>query len=163
MKTLSNWLAHVNQLDTTVNSWLVGNSHTLLRVGTGLIFLELGLLKFFLGGSFVDDMATYLLTNGVLSVQATTLIVVLVECVTGLCFINHRFLRLGVWLLSVQLIGAVVPFILFSNDLLRALFSTPTLLVQYISTEVLLVAAGLFIAANWTKAQPDAKTDQAWA
>ncbi|MBO0949001.1 hypothetical protein [Fibrella forsythiae] len=153
MKALNTFFARFNQFDLTFNRWLVDHSSTLLRLFTGVVFLEFGLIKFVFGSTPVEDLTANLLTGGLVSGDSATNIVALLECITGLCFLNSRSLRFGVWLLAVQLVGALVPFIFFSNELLLSLFYTKTLIVQYVLTEVILVAAGIFIALNWRAAK----------
>ena len=160
MKVLMNFFDRFNQLDTTVNQWLVENSSTLLRICTGMVFLEFGLIKFFYGSGPVEGLATYLLTGGLLSGDIATLCVAILECVTGACFLSSRSIRLGIWLLGVQLLGALVPLLLFSNELIRSLSTTPVLVAQYIITEIVLVATGLFIAVNWNKSR--FRSEKAW-
>ncbi|RYF76773.1 MAG: DoxX family membrane protein [Cytophagaceae bacterium] len=164
MKALNAFFDRFNELDTAFHRWLVDNSSTLLRLFTGVVFLEFGLIKFFYGSTPVEDLTTDLLTGGLLSGDSATTIVALLECITGLCFLTSRSLRFGIWLLAVQLIGALVPFIFFSNELLLSLFYTQTLIVQYILTEVILVAAGIFIALNWrtARAQLASKPERVW-
>ncbi|WP_375446789.1 DoxX family membrane protein [uncultured Fibrella sp.] len=146
-----NFFNRFDQLDTTVNRWLVENSSTLLRICTGVVFLEFGLIKFFYGSSPVEGLATYVLTGGLLTGGTATHLVALLECITGACFLSSRSIRLVIWLLGIQLLGALVPFVFFSNELILSLFNTPTLVVQYMLTEIVLVATGLFIAVNWNK------------
>lgn len=160
MKVLMNFFNRFDQLDATVNQWLVENSRTLLRICTGIVFLEFGLIKFFYGSSPVEDLATYMLTGGVLADDTATHIVALLECITGLCFLSSRSIRLGVWLLGVQLLGALVPFVFFSNELILSLVNTPALAAQYIITEIVLVATGLFIAISWSKTR--IRSQEAW-
>jgi len=58
-----------------------------------------------------------------------------------------------VWLMLVQLLGAMSPLLLFPGQLFTGPWSAPTLAAQYIIKDVVLVAAALLIASTWTGAR----------
>ena len=156
MKTLANLFDQFDQLDTRISCWLVAHSISLLRLCLGLIFLGFGMLKFFPGISPIEDLATRttaLLTLGVLTGQGAMNFVAGVECVIGVCFLSGRFLRVGVWLMAAQMIGAMSPLVFFPGELFPGPLQAPTLAAQYILKDIILVAAGMVIAATWTGAR----------
>lgn len=145
-----------DQLDTRLNQWLVAYSIPVLRIALGGIFLAFALLKFFPGLSPIEDLATRTttaLTFGLVSGHAAMVLVATLECIIGLCFISGRFLRVGVWLMGAQMLGAMSPLVLFPGELFPAPLHTPTLAAQYIIKDVVLVAAGMVIASTWTGAR----------
>ena len=145
-----------DRLDTAMNRWLVANSIAILRVSIGFVFLAFGFLKFFPGLSPIEDLAgrtTAALSFGLLSADAGMAVVAALECAIGLCFITGRFLRVGVWLMGAQMLGAMSPLVLFPGELFSGPGHAPTLAAQYIVKDVILVAAGLVIAATWTGAR----------
>jgi len=156
MKTLSNLFYRFDQLDTAINRWLVAHSIALLRIGMGLVFLGFGVLKFFPGISPIEELATrttHVLTLGVLSGHAAMDFVAGLECIIGICFLTGRFLRVGVWLMAAQMIGAMSPLLLYPQELFIKPYFAPTLAAQYIIKDIILVAAGMVIAATWTGAR----------
>ena len=156
MNTLAHLFNRFDQLDTTLNRWLVAHSIALLRIGMGLVFLGFGALKFFPGVSPIEDLATRtttLLTFGVLSGHSAMNFVAGLECIIGICFLTGRFLRVGVWLMAAQMAGAMSPLLLFPSELFAGPFHAPTLAAQYIVKDIILVAAGMVIASTWTGAQ----------
>ena len=153
---MSNLLDRFDHLDTRLNQWLVAHSIPLLRLALGGIFLAFGLLKFFPGLSPIEDLATRTteaLSFGLVSGRVAMVIIATLECLIGLSFVTGRFLRVGVWLLAGQMIGAMSPLVLFPGELFPGPLYTPTLAAQYIIKDVVLVAAGMVIASTWTGAR----------
>lgn len=145
-----------DRLDTGLNRWLVANSIWILRVSIGFVFVAFGILKFFPGFSPIEDLAgrtSSVLSFGVLAPGAGMVLIAALECAIGLCFLTGRFLRVGVWLMGAQMLGAMSPLFLFPAELFPSPSHAPTLAAQYIVKDVILVAAGLVIAATWTGAR----------
>lgn len=156
MKTLTQLFDRFDQLDTTLNQWLVTHSIGILRVCMGLVFVGFGTLKFFPGISPIEDLATRtttLLTLGLLSGHRAMNFVAGLECIIGVCFLSGRFLRVGVWLLAAQMIGAMSPLLLFPGELFSGPQHAPSLAAQYILKDIILIAAGMVIASTWTGAR----------
>lgn len=156
MKTIANLFERFDRLDTSINRWLVSNSIVILRVCMGLVFLGFGILKFFPGISPIEDLATRttaILTLGLLSGHSAMDFVAGLECIIGVCFLSGRFLRVGVWLMAAQMIGAMSPLVLFPGELFPGSLHTPSLAAQYILKDIILVAAGMVIASTWTGAR----------
>ena len=144
-----------DRLDTAINRWLVAHSIALLRVSLGVVFLFFGVIKFFPGASPIEELATRTttaLTLGVIPPSAGLVVIAVLECAIGLCFITGKFLRVGVWLMGAQMLGAMSPLALFPGELFGPSL-TPTLAAQYIIKDVILIAAALVIAATWTGAR----------
>ena len=145
-----------DQLDTRINGWLVKHSISLLRVSLGLIFLVFGVLKFFPGISPIEGLATRTteaLSFAMLSPGVGMKVIAVLECAIGLSFISGRFLRVAVWLMGAQMIGAMSPLVLFPGELFSGPSHAPSLVAQYIIKDIVLVGAGLVIAATWNGAQ----------
>ncbi len=145
-----------DRLDTALNRWLVANSIGFLRVSTGFVFLAFGFLKFFPGLSPIEDLAgrtASALSLGMLTPAAAMVAIATLECAIGLCFVTGRFLRVAVWLMGAQMMGAMSPLALYPGELFSGPSHAPTLAAQYIAKDVILVAAGLVIAAKWTGAR----------
>lgn len=156
MKALPRLFARFDQLDTRLNRWLVTYSIVLLRLSMGLVFLGFGVLKFFPSISPIEDLATrttVALTFGQVTGHHAMDLIAGLECLIGACFLTGRFLRVGVWLMAVQMLGAMSPLLLFPGELFHGPFHAPTLAAQYIIKDIILVAAGMVIAATWTGAK----------
>ncbi len=101
-----------DRLDTALNRWLVANSIGILRVSMGFVFLAFGFLKFFPGLSPIEDLAgrtASALSLGMLTPGAAMVAIATLECLIGLCFVTGRFLRVAVWLMGAQMVGAMSP------------------------------------------------------
>ncbi len=156
MKTITSLFAQFDRIDTRINNWLVAYSILLLRIGLGVVFLGFGLLKFFPGISPIEDLATRttgVLTLGMITGHNAMDFVAGLECIIGVCFISGRFLRVGVWLMAAQMVGAMSPLVIFPGELFAGPYHAPTLAAQYIIKDVILVAAGMVIASTWTGAR----------
>lgn len=144
-----------DRLDTSLNRWLVAHSITLLRVSLGLVFLLFGALKFFPGASPIEALATQtttVLTFGLLPPGVGLVVIAALEVAIGLCFVTGRLLRVGVWLMGAQMLGAMSPLLLFPGELFGPGL-VPTLAAQYIIKDIILVAAAMVIAATWSGAR----------
>ena len=126
-------------------------SITLLRISLGLVFLGFGLLKFVPGLSPVEGLVERtmsLLTFGLLTGGVATGVVAAMESAIGLSLLTGRYLRLGLGLLGIAMVGILSPIVLFAD---RLFFSqagfAPTLEAQYVLKDVVLLAAALVVAA----------------
>jgi putative oxidoreductase len=145
-----------DRLDTSLNRWLVAHSITILRISLGVIFLVFGAMKFFPGLSPIEDLATRTttaLTFGLIPPSVGLVMIAALEVAIGLCFVTGRFLRVGVWLMGAQMLGAMSPLLFFPGELFAGPFRAPTLAAQYIIKDVVLVAAAMVIASTWTGAR----------
>lgn len=155
METVNKLFERFDRLDTSLNRWLVAHSITLLRVSLGLVFILFGALKFFPGASPIEALATQtttVLTFGMLPPGVGLVVIAALEVAIGLCFVTGRLLRVGVWLMGAQMLGAMSPLILFPGELFGPGL-LPTLAAQYILKDIILVAAAMVIAATWSGAR----------
>ena len=136
-------------IENALHRWLVGHSAMALRVSVGAVFLGFGVLKYFPGASPAEDlvMSTMsMVTFGLVTDWPGMVFVATVECLVGLCLLTGRGMRVGIWLLAVLLVGVLSPLILLTDRLFTGL--APTLEGQYVIKDVILVTAGLVIAAT---------------
>ena len=148
---MTNPFTRFDRLDTSLNRWLVANSVGLLRLSLGLVFLVFGVLKFIPGLSPIEDLVTQTttaLTFGLVPPSVGLVLVATLESAVGLCLLTGRFLGVAVWLMLLQLLGAMSPLLLFPGS-----WFAPTLAAQYIVKDVVLVAAALLLASTWTGAR----------
>ena len=128
--------------------WLADHSVAILRVSLGLVFLMFGILKFIPGASPAEELAVrtvQTLSFGMLSAQAALLLTAVVETFIAVTLITGRLLRTGLVVMAGALVGILSPLVLFFADLFPG---APTLEAQYVLKDVVLVAAGLVIAAS---------------
>jgi len=122
-----------------------------LRISVGAVFLGFGALKYFPGVSPAEDLVhatTELLTFGVVPGGVSIVAVATLECFIGACLIFGRLMRLAIWLLALQFIGIMSPLVLSPDRLFAGPYGAPTLEGQYVLKDVILVAAGVVIAAG---------------
>jgi putative oxidoreductase len=131
-----------------VRGWLARHSIDVLRVSVGLVFLGFGVLKFFPGASPAQELAVRTLEKlslGILSGEMALLVTALSECFIGITLISGKLLKSGLVVLGASLVGIMSPLVLFFTDLFPG---APTLEAQYVLKDIVLVAAGLVIAAR---------------
>lgn len=130
------------------------HSVDILRVSLGLVFLGFGVLKFFPGASPAEALVIRTLdtlTLGIIDGRNAVLLTALMECFIGLTLVTGKFLRTGLLVLGLSLVGIMSPLVLFFGDLFPG---TPTLEAQYVLKDIVLAAAGLVIAAKALAASP---------
>ena len=138
------------RLEARLAGWLARYSVNVLRVSLGLVFLGFGALKFVPGLSPVEPLAEQTvetLTLGLFPGGVGIGLVALLETAIGLLLVTGRYLRLGLVLLGVTMVGILAPLVLFPDELFGRRFFAPTLEAQYVLKDVVLLAAGLVIAA----------------
>ena len=128
-------------------AWLADHSIAILRVSLGLVFLMFGILKFVPGASPAEALAVrtvQTLSLGILPAQAAALLTAVIETFIGLTLVSGRLLRTGLAVMATALVGIMSPLVLFAADLFPG---APTLEAQYVLKDIVLVAAGLVVAA----------------
>jgi hypothetical protein len=136
-------------IENGLHRWLVRHSAMALRVSVGAVYLVFGVLKYIPGASPAEDLVVTtmsLLTFGFVPDGLGLVLVATLECFIGLCLLSGRGMRVAIWLLAIQLIGILSPLVLLPDRLFNGL--APTLEAQYVLKDVILVTAGLVIAAT---------------
>jgi putative oxidoreductase len=121
-----------------------------LRISLGLVFLGFGFLKFFPGLSPAADLAgetMEALTLGLIPGGVGVVLVAMLETAIGFCLITGKFLRLGLALLGVAMVGILSPLVLLPDELFASPYE-PTLEGQYVLKDIVLLAAGLVVAGS---------------
>lgn len=128
--------------------WLARYSVDILRVSLGVVFLVFGMLKFVPDASPAEALVERTidtLSFGIVSGQAAVVMTAIAECVIGLTLVTGKLLRVGLLVLGASMVGIMSPLVLFFTDLVP---DTPTLEAQYVFKDIVLVAAGLVVAAR---------------
>ena len=156
LATLRSIGAYLRALEATTQRWLIAHSITMLRVSVGVVFVVFGVLKFFPGVSPAQDLVvrtTDILTIGLIPAGVALVLVATLECVIGLSLITGRAMRAGVYLLAIQLIGILSPLVLLAERMFAGPHGAPTLEGQYVLKDLILVGAGLVVAATLSGAR----------
>ncbi|HEX6681900.1 MAG TPA: DoxX family membrane protein [Candidatus Limnocylindrales bacterium] len=144
-----------------LTGWLARYSIHFLRISLGAVFLAFGVFKFFPGSSPAQELVVRTfdrLTLGLVPGNAALLITAVAECFIGITLITGRFLRTGLLVLAVSLVGIMSPLVLFFGDMFAG--DGPTLVAQYVFKDIVLASAGLVVAARAMGARLIAKPGQ---
>jgi putative oxidoreductase len=148
MSALTNGLITIEE---RLHGALVRRGITALRLTVGAVFLGFGVLKFFPGVSPAQGLASKtidLLTFGLIPGHVGIVAIATLECFIGICLLANRWMRLAVWLLALEAIGILAPLVLLTGRLFSGPHHAPTLEGQYVLKDIILVAAGMVIAAG---------------
>jgi hypothetical protein len=112
------------------------------------VFLLFGALKFVPGLSPAEDLAARTidaLTLGVVSGSGAVLLTAVMESFIGITLITGRLLKAGLAVLAMAMVGIMSPLVLFAGEMFPG---GPTIEAQYVIKDVVLIAAGLVVAAQ---------------
>ncbi|MBZ0304357.1 MAG: DoxX family membrane protein [Anaerolineae bacterium] len=135
----------LTRLDRALTQLMARYSVTLLRLSVGIVFIWFGALKLVPGLSPAEPLIRGSITF--LSMDWFLPFLAVWEMAIGLGFIIGRFPRVTLLLLLLQMGGAMSPIIL-RPDLIFATFPYAlTLEGQYVIKDIILISAGLVVAA----------------
>lgn len=138
-------------LENRIHHQLVLHSVTALRVAVGAVFLGFGALKYFPGVSPAQNLTeatTHILFLGLVPSNVALVMIATLECFIGGCLLSGRFMRIAIWLLAIEFVGILAPLFVLPGRLFAGPHHAPTLEGQYVLKDVILVGAGLVIAAT---------------
>jgi uncharacterized membrane protein YkgB len=138
-------------VEPRLQAWLAAHSITLTRVALGVVFLWFGLLKFLPGPCVSAELAgrtIHVLTFGVVPPHVAIPMLATWECAIGLGLLARRCMRVTLALLALQMSGTFMPLVLFPAESWTHLAYAPTLEGQYIIKNIVLIAAGVLLAAT---------------
>ncbi len=127
---------------------LTAHSITVLRVSVGLVFLVFASFKYVAGASPAAELATATvdkLTFGMVSGDSALLLTAITETIIGITLLTGRFVRVGLVVMTGAMVGIMSPLFLFPDQMWSG--NGPTLTGQYVFKDIVLVAAGLVVAA----------------
>jgi uncharacterized membrane protein YphA (DoxX/SURF4 family) len=140
-----------DRVDLRITSIMTRFSIPILRISLGLIFLWFGILKFFPGLSPAQELAGATiskLTHGLVGPQISVPILAAWETAIGLGLVSGRFLRVTLFLLFAQMLGAMTPLFLFPRETFTYFPYAPTLEGQYIIKNLVLIGAALVVGST---------------
>ena len=129
--------------------FLTAHSITVVRVSLGLVFLVFASFKFVSGASPAEDLAVATvdkLTLGMVTGSAALLLTAVTETIIGITLLTGRFVKVGLVVLAGAMAGILSPLVLFPDQMWGS--NGPTLTGQYVFKDIVLVAAGLVVAAH---------------
>ncbi|MEU9298322.1 hypothetical protein [Streptomyces sp. NPDC048266] len=122
-----------------------------LRVSVGALYCWFGILKLFPGASAAETVAVKAMTEltlGLLPAGICLTLLALAEAAIGLCLITGRFLRTALTAFFLHMTGVFAALILLAGDMWSTYGLVPTLEGQYVIKNIVLIAAGLLVAAD---------------
>jgi len=144
------------RFEARLSQWLARHSIPALRISLGAVFFAFGALKFFPGVSPAEDMVRETvpaLTFGIIPAGLGLVLTAVLETFIGLTLLTGRWLRSGLLALGLSMIGIMSPLLLSVPSLFPAPDFAPTLKAQYVVKDLVLVSAGLVVAAKALGAQ----------
>ena len=138
-------------VENNIHHQLVLHGIAALRIAVGAVFLGFGLLKYFPGVSPAQNLTeatTHILFLGLVPGSVAILMIATLECFIGVCLLAGRWMRLALWLLAIEFVGILAPVFVLPGRLFSGPHHAPTLEGQYVLKDIILVAAGLVIAAG---------------
>jgi uncharacterized membrane protein YkgB len=137
--------------DDRFTGWMERHGVRLLRISLGVVFFWFGVLKFFPGLSPAQTLATstiHVLMFGLVPSGVAILVLATWECLIGVGLLFGIYLRATLFLLWLQMLGAVTPLFLFPAQCFTHFPYAPTLEGQYIIKNLVLISAGIVIGAT---------------
>jgi len=141
-------------IDDVLSTFMIRHGILLLRISVGIIFVWFGVLKFFPNLSPAQDIAINTidkLTFGLIDKNITILLLALWETLIGIGLIFGKYLRVTLFLLFLQMLGAMMPLLLFPMETFSHFPYAPTLEGQYIIKNLVLISAGLVVGSTVRK------------
>lgn len=150
-------------IDITITRWMARYSLSFLRLGLGIIFVWFGALKLFPGLSPAEN----LVRNTIYFVAPDIFLPILAiwEVLIGLGFLlgffTHKFERLTILLLFLQMPGTALPLILLPEVVWLQFPFVLTLEGQYIIKNLAIIGSALALGATVRGGRIDPEPRQA--
>jgi len=137
--------------DVHITAWMAKHGVTFARAALGTVFFWFGALKFFPGLSPAEQLAARTIeriTFGLVTSRVSLPILATWECVIGIGLFTGVALRATLLLLFVQMLGTLLPLVLFPTETFVIFPVAPTLEGQYIIKNVVLISAAIVVGAT---------------
>jgi uncharacterized membrane protein YkgB len=138
-------------IDIRLTAWMARHGVTLARRSLGIIFFWFGAIKFVPGWSPAAGIAAATvqrLTGGLIAPGHALLMLAGWEVLIGLGLLTGRALRVTLLLLFVQMLGTLLPLVLFPGETWTVFPFAPTLEGQYIIKNLVLISAAIVVGAT---------------
>jgi uncharacterized membrane protein YphA (DoxX/SURF4 family) len=142
-----NKFGDLKKFDLNLIKFLNRVSMPALRISLGIVFIWFGVLKLF-GNSPAND----LITKTVYWFNPDIFIPILGvwEAAIGLCLLVPSFIRLGLFLLALQMPGTFLPLVLLPEVCFQTNIFDLTLEGQYIVKNLVLIGAAMAVGGRLT-------------
>jgi uncharacterized membrane protein YphA (DoxX/SURF4 family) len=140
-------LSDIKKFDLKLITFLNRASLPALRISLGIIFIWFGVLKV-----FGDSPANDLITKTVYWFNPDVFIPILGiwEAAIGLCLLVPSFIRVGLFLLALQMPGTFLPLVLLPEVCFVSIPFNLTLEGQYIVKNLVLIGAAMAVGGRLT-------------
>lgn len=138
-------------LDHAITQWMAKHGVRILRLALGVVFLWFGFLKYFPGVSSEEALATRtisVLTLGLMPAQVSRVLLATWECAIGLGLLTNKAMRITLLLLFAQMLGTLMPLVLFPAETFARFPVVPTLQGQFIIKNFIFIAAAIVVGAT---------------
>ena len=149
--TVAELPASLVRVDRYITHWMAKHGVDIVRVALGVIFLWFGFLKYFPGVSSEEVIATRtmgVLSFGFLSPEVSRVLLATWECAIGLGLITHKALRVTLLLLFTQMLGTLMPLVIFPGETFAQIPLVPTLQGQFIIKNFVMISAAIIVGAS---------------
>lgn len=140
-------LSDIKKFDLNLITFLNKVSLPALRISLGIVFIWFGVLKV-----FGDSPANDLITKTVYWFNPDIFIPILGiwEAAIGLCLLVPSFIRVGLFLLALQMPGTFLPLVLLPEVCFISIPFNLTLEGQYIVKNLVLIGAAMAVGSRLT-------------
>jgi uncharacterized membrane protein YkgB len=140
-------LSDIKKFDLKLITFLNRVSLPALRISLGIVFIWFGVLKV-----FGDSPANDLITKTVYWFNPDIFIPILGiwEAAIGLCLLVPSFIRVGLFLLALQMPGTFLPLVLLPEVCFVSIPFNLTLEGQYIVKNLVLIGAAMAVGGRLT-------------
>ena len=135
-------------MTTTATVPVNRHSLSLLTISIGIIYLRIGVLKFFHRYSPAEDLAINTidkLTFGLISQSLSIMLLAGWECALGIFLITRKWLRTALLLLLIHMVCTFTPLLFFPSVSFKYAPYGFTLVGQYIMKNIIIICAALLI------------------
>ncbi len=141
----------VHRTITRIIEWKARNGLNILRVSLGIVFFWFGFIKFFPGVSTAEKIASdtvLWLSRGNMPADLSMPVLGTWECLIGLGLLLRKWMTFTLVLLYCQMMGTLLPLIIFRDQTWTQYLFVPTLLGQYIIKNAVLISAAMVLGAT---------------
>ncbi len=140
-----------DRYDHRITNWMADNGILFLRISIGIIYIWFGVLKFFPNLSPAEDLAARtidVISFGMIPSEISMPILAFWECIIGIGLLVGKKLRIIIFLLGLQMIGAISPIFLFPDEVFIQFPFVLTIEGQYIFKNLVIISSAIVIGAT---------------
>ncbi|WP_394326827.1 DoxX family membrane protein [Natrialba sp. SSL1] len=142
----------LKQVDQAIAAWMGRWSVPILRVALGVVFIWFGALKIFEVSPVVDLVAA---TVYIVPPEVFVPVLGVWEVLIGLSMLYRPFIRVGIFLLFLQMPGTFLPLVLLPDVTFITFPYALTVEGQYIIKNLVIIGAALVVGSTVQGEQPE--------